>query len=329
MWKELYIDKTSAPREPAGWQFLPWVLEQLVDAYDERRTKDAWEDFSNRLAKDVSIINEQRPTRRNLSACVGLLDIPFDQAQSLDEAALETRQFLVDDFNEAMFLVGREAEAGHILTGARAKSGGPLVELDKGVWGIDDFWPRLSQSAMDINSPYDFEATPTHWIFVEDNSMGWMIDNERISLGLHPQYHRRLAPKDEQHSLAFPGIEEARKHRERWWMLRKGLPIDNSETVRIDNLQFAAVSSGAPGRPTSMNIIFALLEKRIEKGEIAESQLAEATVLSLALDDINKDRTAKGLEPHPSILPKSIRPAIASRYKDAKMQMSGGAKTGA
>ena len=215
-----------------------------------------------------------------------------------------------------MWLVGTQAEVGQLFTSCRAKSGGPLIDLDKGIWGVDDFWPRLSLCAISIDAPYDIVAEPTHWLFIEAQSMYWMIDNLRIDLGLRPKYQRRVAPQDALRPDVFPGIAESKEMTEYWFRLRAG--ITEPPLIRIDNFKPAAVNSGAPGRPTSMGLVLELFEKRIAEGVLAQDKLAEATVLSLALDEINKQRVGKGLEPHPSLKPRSIRPKIAARYDEVQ-----------
>ena len=327
MWKEFYVDNCG-PRNPDGWCFVTWALEDLVRAYDEKRTKDAWQLFKDRLAKDVSLINEPRPKPRFLKRYVGLLDLPRATAETeLDLLLFDKRDQIAGDFDFAMSLVGRQAEAGNLLTACRDKNGGPLIDLDRGVWGIDDFWPRLSQCALNPDAPFDLEAHPTHWIFFEDDSIHWLVDNERIELGLEPKWHRRIAPKNEQKFALFPGIMESQRLVEHWSSLRRGKAVDTG--VRIDNFQPATVKSGAPGRPTSMHLVNEIFERRIANGELADDQLAESRALSAALNALNQKRVEQGYEPHTPLLPTSIRPKIADRYKSAKAALLGGAKTSA
>ena len=157
--------------------------------------------------------------------------------------------------------------------------------------------------------------------------MHWLIDNERIELGLQPKNHRRFAPKLEQRSGPYPGIAESQSLLERWVKIRRGEA--DSHLIRIDNIQPTSVKSGAPGRPTSMHIVNEIFERRIASGEIAEDQLAESKELSAALEMINKRRIEQGYEPHTPLLPKSIRPKIADRFKSAKAALRGDANTGA
>lgn len=88
-----------------------------------------------------------------------------------------------------------------------------------------------------------------------------------------------------------------------------------------------AITSGLPGRPTSKNVIFAMLEKRIETGDFYDDQLAESTALSQLLDELNSRRVAAGNDPYVSLKPKSIRPLIRDRLKIASAER--GAKNGA
>lgn len=59
------------------------------------------------------------------------------------------------------------AIAGDIRTIARPINGGEEVELKPEQWLVDDASYRLASCGLDLEHPFDIEATPTHLIFID------------------------------------------------------------------------------------------------------------------------------------------------------------------
>lgn len=65
---------------------------------------------------------------------------------------------------------------GHIKSWARPFGGGQPVELKPGFWELDDFQQRFASSAIDVLRPFDPDAKPTHWIFVDLDEWNALIE---------------------------------------------------------------------------------------------------------------------------------------------------------
>lgn len=59
------------------------------------------------------------------------------------------------------------AIAGDVRTTARPKNGGEEVELKPEQWLVDDASYRLASCGLDLENPFDVDATPTHLIFID------------------------------------------------------------------------------------------------------------------------------------------------------------------
>ena len=97
------------------------------------------------------------------------------------------------------------------------------------------------------------------------------------------------------------------RHKDHWTHLvvEKGdvralWPFGSTELVR----------SGAPGRPTSMHIVFAELERRADAGTLSDSIVQESKDLSRWLGSNHGDK--------PQAKPKSIEAAIRARYYELR-----------
>jgi predicted DNA-binding transcriptional regulator AlpA len=64
-------------------------------------------------------------------------------------------------------LIGELIACGEMQTYARPIGGGSPVPVTADDWELDDFRQRVSRSAFDPTRPFDPDADPTHWIFVE------------------------------------------------------------------------------------------------------------------------------------------------------------------
>ncbi|MEO9229915.1 MAG: AlpA family phage regulatory protein [Devosia sp.] len=64
-------------------------------------------------------------------------------------------------------LLGELIASGEIHSWARAFGGGGPAPIPATDWELDDFRPRFASSAFDPARPFDRDAPPTHWIFLE------------------------------------------------------------------------------------------------------------------------------------------------------------------
>lgn len=61
--------------------------------------------------------------------------------------------------------------SGELVSSTRPVGGGEIMALPPSRWEIDDFLARFAFSALDPVSWWDAAATPTHWIFVTEESV--------------------------------------------------------------------------------------------------------------------------------------------------------------
>ncbi|MEH3037871.1 MAG: hypothetical protein PGN23_15500 [Sphingomonas adhaesiva] len=69
----------------------------------------------------------------------------------------------------AMILAG--AQSGALNTMARPFYGGAAIQLPADTWEIDSAMVRLAWCGLDPERPFDLNAAPTHWLFVERESL--------------------------------------------------------------------------------------------------------------------------------------------------------------
>lgn len=95
-----------------------------------------------------------------------LVALTFDEEGSIfvDEPARS--QIL-----QAARMLGEAFAAEEVRTYGRAFGGGAPSKLPPCVWELDDFNGRFATSALDPSKPFDPEAVPTHWIFVEEDGL--------------------------------------------------------------------------------------------------------------------------------------------------------------
>ena len=67
----------------------------------------------------------------------------------------------------AIKLLGATLLEGRFTGTARAFGGGEPIALHPSTWELDDFVLRFATSAINPSYPFDPEAPPTHWIFVQ------------------------------------------------------------------------------------------------------------------------------------------------------------------
>lgn len=277
------------PRSPLGWRFCSLAVSDFVVLSDEIRTQAQWRALTNAQRNDP---NHRRPLRVNSFRTVHLIDKPKESAD-LSENQLDERDQSVDAFDYAFNRLGESAEAGLILTAARAKSGGGLVELPPAAWGIDDFWERMERCSVNPDAPFDNTVEATHWIFFEEDGLGWLVDNERLRFGLKPRYHRRFAPENEQrYDDVYPGKEEARRLTSAWVAMRNGDMNATSQrqigVITCAGLPVPIIERGSAGRPTSKQVVLKFLEERIDAGTVEPSIGAEAQSLHFLFEEWRK-----------------------------------------
>lgn len=64
-------------------------------------------------------------------------------------------------------LIGELVAAGRLRTFARPLGGGETIELKASAWDLDEYRARFASSALDPKRPFDADAMPTHWLFVD------------------------------------------------------------------------------------------------------------------------------------------------------------------
>lgn len=89
-------------------------------------------------------------------------------------------------------LLGGVLARGLVRAWTRPFGGGDPTELRMGAWELDQFERRFAASALDPKRPFDPDAAPTHWIFVDLD--GWNDVLEASVRDIDPQVRRR-APK--------------------------------------------------------------------------------------------------------------------------------------
>lgn len=286
--REFYQEKVT-PRSPLGWRFCSLAVTDFVVLSDEIKTQAR---LRSMTASERNDPKHPRPTRFNSFRECHLIDVPRDSAV-LSESQADEREQSIDGFEYAFSRLGESAEAGLILTAARPKSGGELEVLSPAIWGINDFWDRLARCSFNPNAPYDDAAEPTHWIFFEEDGLGWLIDNERLLFGMKPRYHRRFAPTaDQRADDPYPGKEEARRLMSAWVAIRNGhTKADSPRQIGIIScagLPVPVIDRGTPGRPSSKQVVLRFLKERIDAGIVESGLGAEAESLHFLFEEWRK-----------------------------------------
>ena len=102
------------------------------------------------------------------------MDAAFDPASDCDGRVRGQILGAVQNF-------GRVIQQGRIETYARPIGGGAPRLLPQSAWELDDFGWRFGSSAIDPSAPFDRNAEPTHWIFVDagqfDQILGLVQDD--------------------------------------------------------------------------------------------------------------------------------------------------------
>ena len=101
-------------------------------------------------------------------------------------------------------LLGETLAAGRIGSWARPMGGGVPARLGRDVWELDDFGPRFARGALDPRRPYDPDAEPTHWIFLDLDGFNAVVEASCAD-ALPPQ--RRQAREQEPRN-ASTGCDE-------------------------------------------------------------------------------------------------------------------------
>lgn len=108
-------------------------------------------------------------------------------------------------------LIGELFAAGEMRTFARPFGGGRPEQLRASDRELDDFRPRMARSALNRKAPFDLDADPTHWIFVELEDFNRVV--EASCADIMPE--RRSAPvaggtRTVNPSAALPALAEDR-----------------------------------------------------------------------------------------------------------------------
>ncbi len=96
-------------------------------------------------------------------------------------------------------LLGELIAAERLNTFARPFGAGRPERIPAGDWELDDFTDRFARSAMNPKRPFDSDAEPTHWIFVDLEGFNTLV--EESCADLQPveraaRIIRRIAPEE-------------------------------------------------------------------------------------------------------------------------------------
>lgn len=98
-------------------------------------------------------------------------------------------------------LLGRAFADGAAATFARPFHGGVPIPLAREVWELDRHEPRFLHCALDPERPFDPEASPTHWIFVDAEDWDVLLE---ASWGNRSVRRIREESKQLRHSVERP-----------------------------------------------------------------------------------------------------------------------------
>lgn len=94
----------------------------------------------------------------------------FDDASAADPA-------IVRDVRHGARLIGELIAAGRLRTYSRPIGAGRPEPVAAEDWELDDFMGRFARSAFDPSRPFDADAPPTHWIFVDLEDFNALIED--------------------------------------------------------------------------------------------------------------------------------------------------------
>lgn len=100
---------------------------------------------------------------------------PEEVAAALDPAS-DAAQGERREVRFAARLLGELIACGELLSWARPFGGGSPTPIPASNWELDDFRPRFAASAFDPTRPFDREAPPTDWIFLELNDFNRVVE---------------------------------------------------------------------------------------------------------------------------------------------------------
>lgn len=104
------------------------------------------------------------------------------------------RRHDVDAVGGAANLLGHVFSNGGARTSARPFGGGPSIPLDPQHWELDDHRPRFLSSSLNLRQPWDHDADPTHWIFVDTDDWNQILEASCADVA-RPQRHQPTAAK--------------------------------------------------------------------------------------------------------------------------------------
>jgi predicted DNA-binding transcriptional regulator AlpA len=88
----------------------------------------------------------------------------------------EAERSVVQGVRFAARLLGELIAAGRLGASARPIGAGRPEPIPPGDWELDDFTSRFARSAFDPIRPFDLDAEPTHWIFVDLDDFNRIVE---------------------------------------------------------------------------------------------------------------------------------------------------------
>ena len=107
----------------------------------------------------------------------------IDRGEIAAELLCTDRPVTASDVRGAARMLGGAFARDVVPTWARAFGGGEPVRLKASFWELDAFDRRFTTCAIDPAKPFEPEAVPTHWIFVDLAAWNDLIE---ASLGIPP-----------------------------------------------------------------------------------------------------------------------------------------------
>lgn len=143
----------------------------MMDAEDEIEAENSLATPSVAVAGPYTMeVQPRSPDRVFLARAFSLFctihrGLPDDEIERAFREADEAST--VSYVRMASGLIGDLLATGSIRSFARPFGGGEALGLPSSAWEIDDVRARFASCAIDPSRPFDDEAAPTHWIFLD------------------------------------------------------------------------------------------------------------------------------------------------------------------
>lgn len=95
-----------------------------------------------------------------------------------DDGRIFLDETLRSRIDHAARVLGEAFASERIGTHARAFGGGTPEPLRPTDWELDDFGLRFARSSLDPSRPFDPDAPPTHWIFVDEKGLDRLLADD-------------------------------------------------------------------------------------------------------------------------------------------------------